>query len=161
MIRILKSVLVLIVALQALFYAINNIVNLDAAHGAIAYVMSMADNAAYPKAFGPPVTSPAPTWFATWLVIIGELTVALVAFKGVLDLLAASGKSADVFNRSKSWAVLGCGFAIVVWMGFFMTAGGAWFQMWQTQIGDSSLRGAFMFAASSGIVMLFVNQPDV
>ncbi len=36
----------------------------------------------------------------------------------------------------------------------------ALFQMWQTQIGAGSFEGAFIYAVSSGLVLLFVNNPD-
>ena len=42
-IRILKILLVLAVGLQAGFYAISNLVNIDGAFAAVAYVLSMAD----------------------------------------------------------------------------------------------------------------------
>lgn len=160
MIRILKAILIVIVALHALFYAVNNIVNLGAAHQAVAYVMSMADNNVYPDHFGPPITTPALTWLAVWMVITGETLVAIFGLKGALDMASAIGKPASSFNASKKFAILSCCLAIFVWMGFFMTIGSAYFQMWQTEVGDGSLKGAFMFAASSGIVLLFVNQPD-
>jgi predicted small integral membrane protein len=50
--------------------------------------------------------------------------------------------------------------AMVVWFGGFIVVGGVLFQMWQTQIGAGSLKDAFVFAASGGLVLLFVNSPD-
>lgn len=41
-----------------------------------------------------------------------------------------------------------------------MAGGAALLQMWQTQIGLGSLEGAFMYAVSSAVVLLFVNQPE-
>jgi predicted small integral membrane protein len=114
----------------------------------------------YPDHFGPAITASALTWLATWMVIISEAAVGLFGIKGAFDMARASGRPADAFNASKKIAILACGLAMFVWMGFFMAIGSAYFQMWQTQVGDGSLKGAFMFAASSGIVLLFVNQPD-
>jgi predicted small integral membrane protein len=41
-----------------------------------------------------------------------------------------------------------------------MALGGAYFQMWQTEGGGNSLEGAFMYAVSSAVVLLFVNQTE-
>ena len=49
---------------------------------------------------------------------------------------------------------------MVVWFGLFGVIGGAYFQMWQTEIGALSLEGAFQYAGMSGIVLLFVNMAD-
>lgn len=50
--------------------------------------------------------------------------------------------------------------AMVLWFGGFVVLGGALFQMWQTQVGLGSFDGAFTYAATSGLVLLFLNQPD-
>jgi predicted small integral membrane protein len=159
-IRVLKIVLVVCVGLQALIYAIQNLVNLDAAFGAVAYVFSMADHAAYPHHLGPPVTWAPLVWLALCTIIVGEALVGVLCLKGAIDMWRARSDAASVFARSKTSAVLGCGLAMVVWIGLFMALGGAWFQMWQTEIGIGSLEGAFMFAISSAVVLIFVNQAE-
>ena len=50
--------------------------------------------------------------------------------------------------------------ALVAWIGLFMAGGGAYLQMRQTETGIASLEGAFMYAVSSAVVLLFVNQPE-
>ena len=45
----------------------------------------------------------------------------------------------------------------VVWLGFFGTFGGAFFQMWQTELGAMSLGGAFQNAVYCALVLIFVN----
>ena len=113
MIRISKIILILFVGLQGLFYALNNIVNFEAATSFVQGVLPMAGNEAYPNAFGP-----------------------------------------------ATWAIMGCVMALLVWFGLFMVIGGAYFQMWQTPLGAAAQGGAFQYAISSGIVLLFVNAPD-
>lgn len=63
------------------------------------------------------------------------------------------------FVRANTAAISGCGPAMVVWIGFFVALGGAWFQMWQTEVGTGSLEGAFMFSMSSVVVLIFFDQP--
>ena len=158
-IRLLKVVLVVCVGLQALFYALQNIVNLEAAHAVMSAVLSMANHEYYPNHFGPPVTGVL-VWVALWIVILVELLAAVLCLKGSFDMFRRRSDTPAVFAHSKQWAVLGCGVAVAVWLGLFMAVGGAYFQMWQTELGINSLEGAFMYAVSSGIVLLFVNMPD-
>lgn len=159
-IRILKIILVLCIGLQALIYAIQNMVNLDGAFAAVAYVFSMVDHATYPDHLGPPVTWAPLIWLAVVTIISGETLVGVLCLKGALDMWRARREAAAGFIRAKTAAILGCGLAIVVWIGLFMVVGSAWFQMWQTEIGIGSLESAFMFAVSSAAVLIFVNQVE-
>ena len=159
-VRYLKIVLVAFVSLLCLLYAAQNVVNLDAAYGFVYAVFSMADHAAYPASLGPAITSPALVWPALLFIITLEFLAGLLAAKGAWDLWAARRAPAEAFNAAKTWALLGCGLGVVVWFGLFATLGGAWFQMWQTQLGSGSLQGAFQFAMQIGLVLLFVNMAD-
>ncbi len=74
--------------------------------------------------------------------------------------LARKG-SAEKFTAAKAAGLWAAGLALLTWFGLFGIVGGAFFQMWQTEAGDNSLRGAFFFALASAIVMLFVSlTPD-
>lgn len=160
MIRILKIVLVAFVALQGLTYFAENILNWEAAKGAVGYVLSLADHTVYPNSFVPPITNPALVTLTLVVIVVGELLVGVLAGLGALRLLSVAGKSAEEFNNAKTLALLGCGMALVVWFGLFTVIGGGVFQMWQTPAGDMSLDGAMTYYLSSGIVLLFLNMPD-
>lgn len=159
-IRTLKTVLVAIVSLMALLWAVQNVTNLDAAYQTVAYVMSNVDHEAYASSFGPSITSPALIWLALAIILIGEFSVAFLAAKGTWDLWSNRGAAAAEFAAAKKFGLLGCGMAIVVWFGFFMVLAGAYFQMWQTQIGAGSFDDAAKLAAISGLILIFLNMPD-
>ena len=80
--------------------------------------------------------------------------------KGGWDLFAARTAPADEFHSAKRSGIVAAGIALLVWFGLFMTFGGAFFQMFQTQPGNGSLQGAFIYAAASAITMLFVCLTD-
>ncbi|MDX1626508.1 MAG: DUF2165 family protein [Wenzhouxiangellaceae bacterium] len=159
-VRLLKILLVLCVGFQALFYAMQNLVNIDAAYDAVALVLGMEGHEVYPRHFAAPVTWPPLVALALALVVLGEMISAMLCLKGAIDMGRRLRDPAARFEGSKQWAVLGCGVAVIVWLGLFMAIGGAWFQMWQTELGAGSLEGAFMYAVSSAIVMIFVHMPD-
>ena len=156
MFRILKALLVLFIGLHALFYALQNIANLDAAVGAIGYVMSGADHQAYPDTLFFKTGSPAAAWAALILILAGEFAVAFFGIKGGWDLFTVRKSSVEQFHAAKSAGLWAAGLALLTWFAMFMTFGGAFFQMWQTEVGTGSLEGAYMFAMASAVVMLFV-----
>lgn len=159
-IRLLKTIFAAIIALLCLAYATQNVVNLDAAYGAFAYVMSNVDHAVYASSFMPAVTSPVLLWAALIIVVGFEFLAGLLAARGALSMWSARSASADEFNRAKQYALIGCGLGIVVWLGFFGTFAGAFFQMWQTPAGATSLAGAFQYFVACAIVFIIVNLAD-
>jgi len=159
-IRYLKVLLVLFTGLMCLLYGLQNIANLQVAHQVVGLVLSMADHQSYPNSMLPAITSPILTGLAVAVIIALELAAGVVALKGCLDLWQQRHASSEAFQQAKSWALLGCGLAVLIWFGLFGVIGGAWFQMWQTELGSQSLNGAFQFAVSAALVLIFVNMPD-
>lgn len=159
-IRILKIVLVVFVGLQGWLYVAGNLANWDSGHGAVGYVLAMEGHEIYGNHIFPPVTSPALVTIAFLAIIAGEFLVGALSLVGALHLWKARHGDAQAFNSAKTFAILGAGMALVVWFGGFVVIGGALFQMWQTQIGTGSFEGAFIYGATSGLILLFVNSPD-
>lgn len=156
MLRILKILLVLAIGLHALIYALQNLANLDQAQAALGYVMSNVGHEVYPDSMFFSVTNPVLHWCALGLVILGELAIGYFGIKGAWDMFATRAGSAEEFHAAKSNGVVAAGLALLVWFGFFMTFGAAFFQMWQTEVGAGSMEGSFMYAMASAITMMFV-----
>lgn len=156
MLRLVKATLVLFIGLHALFYALQNVANLSAAHGALVYVMSGADHEVYTNTIFLKLSYPAFAWAALGLVLAGEFAVAFFGIKGGLDLFKVRKGTNEEFHSAKNAGVIAAGLALLIWFGFFMTFGAAFFQMWQTQVGAGSMEGAFMYAMASAVTMLFV-----
>ena len=154
--RLLKSVLVTLIGLHALFYALQNIANLAAAQGALAYVMSGTDQTVYPATLFFKSDLSALHWAALIAVLAGEFAVASLGLKGGWDLFQARNADSTTFHAAKRYGVLAAGMALITWFGLFMTFGAAFFQMWQTEIGGGSMEGAFMYASISVLTILYV-----
>ena len=159
-IRILKIVFVASISLLCLFYAAQNIANLDACYQAFAYVLGAVDHNIYPDSIFPAIQSPVVIWLALFLVVALEFIAGILAAKGAWDLWGARKLPASDFNRAKTYALAGCGMGIVVWLGFFAVLGGALSQMWQTEIGGASMEDAFQFFAACALIFLIVNSTD-
>jgi len=159
-IRLLKIVLVALISLLCLFYAAQNVVNLEACYQAFAYVLGAVDHQIYPDSFLPAIKSSIATWIVLVLVVSFEFAAGLLTAKGAWNLWSARYAPADEFNAAKTYALVGCGIGIVIWLGFFAVFGGALFQMWQTEIGAESMDDAFQFFVACALIFLIVNSVD-
>ena len=160
MIRYIKIAMIASVSVFCLAYALQNVVNLEAAHWFVSYTTSMEGHEKYPSHFGPAVTSSAFHWIMLWIIIALEFAAGLLAAKGAFDLFMARKASAEVFNGAKTYAIAACGVGILIWFGLFSAIGGAYFQMWQTEAGSGALANATWISIQLGIVWLLVNQKD-
>jgi predicted small integral membrane protein len=161
MIRLVKALLVLAIGLQALFYALQNLANHEAAQGALAAVLSGADHSIYPSTLFFYLASPTLHWIALGIVLLGEFAIGYFGIKGGWDLWRARGGSNEEFAAAKASGILAAGLALLLWFGIFLVMGGAFFQMWQTTLGQGSMGDAFTFSAISVLAILFVcHTPD-
>lgn len=160
MLRIIKIAIAAFIALFCLFYALQNLMNLQAGHGFVALMASMADHAAYPRHFGPPITSPAFVWLMFGLIIAGELLAGVLAARGAINMWRARKAGADAFNASKTYAYAACGVAIIVWYGIFHAFGGAYFQMWQTAAGEGPFTHSALFSIQHAALWLVLAIRD-
>lgn len=159
-VRYMKMVLVFFVGLQGWLYVAGNIANWNAGLDAISYVLGMSDHDIYGTHIFPPITSTAMAAVVFLLILGGEFLVGAFSFKGAVDLWKARNADAQAFNEAKTFALVGTAMAMLVWFGGFIVLGGALFQMWQTEIGAASFDGAFVYAATGGLVMLIIAGPD-
>lgn len=157
--RYLKIALTLSVGLLVLFYVLHNIVNWDAATGAVGYVLSQEGHQAYPDSIAPAITSRTVHAIVTAIICACELTAAVLALIGAGRLWSARSSDAGAFAAAKRFAVLGAGMAALVWFLLFAVFGGALYQMWQTQAGAASLQGAWQFSGLSFLTLIYLTLP--
>jgi len=158
--RYLKIVFVFLISLMCLFYAIQNLVNLEACHQAFVYVLGAVDHQVYTHQVFPATQNAVASWLALVLVVSCEFLAGLLTAKGAWDLWRRRNAPAADFNSAKTYALLGCGLGIVIWLGFFAVFGGAVLMMWQTEVGRGSLENAFQFFASCALIFMIVNSRD-
>lgn len=159
-IRYLKIVFVAFISLLCLFYAAQNVANLDACYQAFVYVMGRVDQQIYSNSIFPAIQNSALLWLVLILVVGFEFAAGFIAAKGAWNLWCVRNAPAAEFNGAKTYALVGCGLGIVVWLGFFAVLGGAAFQMWQTEIGGASMEDAYQFFGACALIFLIVNSAD-
>ncbi|MEZ5682244.1 MAG: DUF2165 domain-containing protein [Erythrobacter sp.] len=157
--RYLKTAFTASLGLMALLYVIHNIMNLDAAYGAVGYVLGMEGNEIFSNNLLPAITGSAVPLLA-WLIFGFEIATGLTCLWGAWKLWSARRADAASFETAKSTAKLGAGLAVITWFGLFGTFGGAGYQMWQTEIGAGSLGDAFKFSVWALLVLIYLGQRE-
>jgi predicted small integral membrane protein len=157
--RNLKAIFTALLGLMALFYVLQNLVNIGPAYASFDYVLGQADHEAYPgnllPALGPPVSR-----VAAWIVFLGEFAAAGLCLYGAYRMWALRKADAAVFAASKRFAKMGAAAAAIVWFGFFHVFGGAAYQMWQTELGAGSFEGAAIYATFALLILIYLGQSE-
>jgi len=78
---------------------------------------------------------------------------------GALALARRLSADAAAFNRAKTLAVVGLTLGFLLWHVGFMSIGGEWFGMWQSQQWNG-VPSAFRFVMTIIAVLIFVAIPD-
>ncbi len=155
MLRILKIVTAVFVALLGLLHVIGNLANLQAAMGFVAVVTSAADQPYYAP-YGPPISSNVLHVAVLAMIIAGEAAVAALASAGVYRMLRSRVAPPDVFADATRPAVAACAVGMLVWFGLFIVIGEGYFMLWQSQAGAGPIAGAMRYGAVCGFFMLFL-----
>jgi predicted small integral membrane protein len=105
------------------------------------------------------ITSPALHHLAYALIIATEAVIAVLCWIGAVRLVRALRADAKTFNRSKGLAAAGLALGFLLWQVGFVSIGGEWFGMWQSQQWNG-VASAFRFAVTILAVLIFVALPD-
>jgi predicted small integral membrane protein len=105
------------------------------------------------------ITSPAFAHAAYALIIAAEAVTAVLCWIGAAVLVRRLRADAGAFNRAKSCAVAGLTLGFLLWQVGFMSIGGEWFGMWQSQQWNG-VPSAFRFLITIMAVLIFVALPD-
>ena len=159
---VLRSAKILLVAAIALFatlVAFGNITDYDTNFVFVQHVLSMDTIFPGSRIGYRAVTSPVLHHAAYAIIIATECTVAVLCWLGVIALSRALRSDAGTFRRAKSFAALGLVLGILLWQVGFMSIGGEWFAMWQSQQWNG-VPSAFRIVIVIMTILIFVAMPD-
>ena len=156
-VRLCKIALIASAALFFSLVAFGNITDYDSNWQFVQHVLSMdttfPDSSLHWRAIADPKIQAA----GYWLIIATETVVALLLWAGCLRLLAAIG--GDDFNRAKAIAVAGLSLGFLLYAVGFISIGGEWFAMWQSQVWNGEQK-SFDFIGMIGAVLVVVLLSD-
>ena len=158
-IRAAKAALVAAVALFASLVAFGNVTDYDTNFVFVQHVLSMDTIFQFSTIKYRAITSPALHHAAYAVIIAAEIATAVLCWIGAVMLARALRADAAVFNRSKTYAVVGLTLGFLLWQVGFMSIGGEWFGMWQSQQWNG-VPSAFRFLMTIIAVLIFVVLPD-
>lgn len=157
--RITKIIAAGFIGAIGLLFFLGNLFNLETAYSVVAFVVSGAEQPYY-KVLGPVISANWLTWLALFTIMAGELTVGVLGFLGTFRMFQQRSGTADEFDASKSYAVAAGALGMLVWYGFFVVMGEAYFHMWQTEIGLGSVEGAFRYGTVCAVLMFYISSRD-
>jgi predicted small integral membrane protein len=155
-IRLAKVTMIGSLAAYAFIVAYDNVVDYGSNYQFVRHVLSMdttyRSNALMHRA----ITNESIWRVAYALIMAIEGLTALLLALGALGRLRAP---AEVFNRSKVWAVAGLTVGFALWFFGFMVIAGEYFAMWQSKEWNGQ-EAAFRITTVILAVLIFVSLPD-
>ena len=158
-IRAAKTIAVAALALFASLVAFGNITDYNTNFAFVQHVLSMDTIFPFSTINYRAITEPALHRVAYALVIATEAATAVLCWIGATALVRHIRAEAKAFNRAKTFAVLGLTLGFLLWQVGFMSIGGEWFGMWQSQQWNG-VPSAFRFVMVILAVLIFVALPD-
>jgi predicted small integral membrane protein len=158
-IRAAKIAMVAAIALFATLVSFGNLTDYWTNFAFVRHVLSM--NTIFPNSeIGyRAIANPVLHHLAYALIIAAETLTAVLCWMGAIALLRALRAGAAGFQRAKTFAVLGLTLGFLLWQAGFMTIGGEWFGMWQSQQWNG-VPSAFRFVMVILGVLIFVVLRD-
>jgi len=156
--RLSKVLLVWAIALFSSLVAFNNLTDYDSNFSLVSHVLRMDTTFPDNKGLWRAIESPTVHHIAYGLIILSEMVIAALCWLGGFQLYKTIHNPVS-FNQSKKWAILGLVFGFLLWFTGFMTIGGEWFLMWQSETANGQ-QAAFRLIAIIGITLIYLVQPD-
>ena len=156
--RLSKVVLVWSIALFASLAAFNNLTDYDSNFVIISHILKMDTTFPDNKGLWRAIESPLIHHMAYYLIILIEIIIAVLCWLGGFRLYKNIKEPAS-FNQAKRLAILGLTLGFILWFTGFMTIGGEWFLMWQSEVANGQ-QAAFRLVMIIGIILLYLIQAD-
>lgn len=150
--------MVLAFALYASLVAFGNITDYNSNFSLVTQVLTMdttfPDNQGLWRAIHSPIFH-----HTVYGFIIGiEIVIAGLCWLGGFRLYQ-NIKNPTSFNQAKGLAILGLTLGFFLWFTGFMTIGGEWFLMWQSEVANGQ-QTAFRLVTIIGITLIYLTQSD-
>lgn len=157
--RISKIILIFIIAANLSIVAIDNLLDYTTNYLFVQHVESMDSTFPGYELKGRAITSPV-IWNITYIIIIiWEFAIAYFCWAGIFKLYKSLKSSQDVFEKSKSQAVIGLTLSLMLFGFVFITVAGEWFQMWQSTTWNGE-EAALRLFVMSGISLIYLNMKE-
>lgn len=158
--RLAKIALVAGVALLLTIVVFNNLTDYNSNFGFIQHVMSMDTTFPNNRGIWRAITSPVLHHVFYALIICWEATSATLCWAGAVKCWRRCYGRAAEFNQAKDLAIGALTLMVLMFIVVFLSIGGEWFLMWQSQTWNGQ-PAAFGMISSIGLILVFLSLPDL
>jgi len=93
------------------------------------------------------------------IIIIWELSIAVLMWTGAFTMITNFRASATEFKNAKKYASLGLSLGVLLWFTVFIVIAGEWFLMWQSKTWNDQPT-AFFLTCCFLLFLIHHNQED-
>ena len=155
-IKLSKAILILSTALFFTIVAFNNLIDYNSNYQFVQHVLSMDTTFQGNNLMWRAMSSPVIHHIFYWIIILWEIAIATLLWTAGIKLL---NKKKKIFEKGMCKAIFGLTLALLLWFLAFITIGGEWFAMWQSQIWNGQTAAFRMFAINAlTLLYLFVKE---
>jgi predicted small integral membrane protein len=158
LVRLAKIALVGAIALFAALVTFSNLTDYGTNFVFLKHVLSMDTTFTDSSIRYRAITDPALLHVVYAVIIAAEGATAVLCGIGAYRLARQIRADGEAFNRAKTLAVAGLTLGFLIWQVGFMTIGGEWFGMWQSQQWNG-VPSAFRFVMVIVAVLIFLTLP--
>lgn len=156
--RLSKIIIVGAIALYAALVAFNNITDYNSNFVLVQHVLTMDTTFPDNKGLWRAIESPLIHHLVYGFIIVAEIAIAGLCAAGSVRLYQ-NIKQPAAFNQAKRLAILGLTLGLMLWFTGFMTIGGEWFLMWQSDVANGQ-QAAFRLVMMMSVALIYLTQPD-
>jgi predicted small integral membrane protein len=159
LIRLSKITLVFSISFNLFLVVLNNLTDYSSNMLFVENVLGMTTVFEGNQLLWRAITSPViHTAFYISIILWEAVAMGLCAFGGYKLLMVVKG-TRQAFESAKQVAVVGLVLSMAQWFVAFISVGGEWFTMWQSEIWNGQ-DAAFRMFACIGIVLIFLYLPE-
>ena len=160
MLRMLKILLILSVALWALVGGALNFLHWGETREAVAAVTTMVTFEGGAESWKA-TANPALILAGALFIALSKLTAGFLCVIGALKMWAARGGDVAVFAQSKHVALAGCAVAVFMLFSGFIVIAESWFELWRSDVMRGPvLASAYRYAGMIALIAIFVASKE-
>jgi len=156
--RLSKILIVGAIALYAALVAFNNITDYYSNFALVQHVLTMDTTFPGNQGLWRAIDAPLIHHIVYGFIIVTEIVIAGLCSVGSFHLYQNIQQPA-AFNQSKRLAILGLTLGLLLWFTGFMTIGGEWFLMWQSEVANGQ-QAAFRLVMIMSAALIYLTQHD-
>jgi predicted small integral membrane protein len=160
MLRTIKILLVVTVCLWGLVGAFFNVMDWSGTTSAVGAATSMATFEGGAESWQA-TSNPVVIWMGAVFIMLSKVATGALCMIGALRMWQAREGDATAFAASKTFALAGCGVAMIMLFGGFIVIAESWFELWRSDaMRGPVLESAFRYAGMITLIALFVGAKD-